>query len=169
MSEHQSMSGVADTLGVLSSVGLAWGRCATYMTWLAGATVLRLRGGGMDDTDRAYTEQLIDTLSGCARYLGRKLADIDDRHLGARLAEGDAELFEQGLRQGLLQIEGNYLHTLDPHQATAWLVEGTPARPCWEYVPHAAVYVELISLRGYPVGAVRFETPEREADMSLDL
>lgn len=115
------------------------------------------------------TLRYLERMRDCALSLGRELAPVSERHLSTRLAESDAALVEAGLALGLLAIEGNYLRTQDPHQATAWLVEGDPARLCWEYLPHAAAYVELIADLGYPTGSVRFETPEREVDMSLDL
>jgi len=109
----------------------------------------------------------IDRLQRCAVSLGRELGPIPESHLLARVDEGDAELVERGLTSGLLRIEGNYVWTQDPYQATAWLVEGNPARPCWEYLPHLAAYVELIEDHHYPVNAVRFETPE--AELNLDI
>jgi hypothetical protein len=123
----------------------------------------------MDLSDRPCTRELLTRLEGCASSLGRPLAAVEERHLGIRLDERDAGLVEHGLRTGLLEIQGNYLITQDPMQATAWLVEGDPARPCWEYVPHAAAYVELVEQLDYPIGSVRFETPESESGMSLDL
>lgn len=114
------------------------------------------------------TLRYLDRMRGCAASLGRDLAEVDRRKLSTRVAEADAELIDRGLERGLLRIEGNYLRTADPRQATAWLVEGNPARLCWEYVPHAAAYVELVE-SGFPVGAVRFETPESEVGLSLDL
>jgi hypothetical protein len=114
------------------------------------------------------TLRYLDRMRDCAASLGRDLADVDPAKLNARVVESDAALVDRGLAHGLLRIEGNYLRTADPRQATAWLVEGNPARLCWEYVPHAAAYVELVE-GGIPVGAIRFETPESEVGMSLDL
>lgn len=114
------------------------------------------------------SRRYLDLMDGCAQSLGRELAQMDSTRLATRLVESDAGLVERGLEWGLLRVEGNYLRTRDPRQATAWLVEGDPARLCWEYIPHAAAYVELMEL-GYPLGSVRFETPEREVGMSLDL
>jgi hypothetical protein len=120
-------------------------------------------------TDRTATHELLQLLAACASHLGRELGPISEKHLVTRLAETDADLVREGVEAGLLRIEGNYLRTRDPRQATAWLVEGNPAHPCWEYIPHAAAYVELIATRGLPAGSVRFETPESEVGMSLDL
>jgi len=73
----------------------------------------------------------------------------------------------RGLDEGLLATNGNYLRTLDPHQGTAWLVEGNPVHPCWEYLPHMAAYVELIRVAGVPPPLVRFETPDSELNLDL--
>ena len=117
--------------------------------------------------DHSHVAAYIQLMEECARFLGRELGSIPERHLKDRLVESDAELISRGLESGLLAIDGNYLRTADPHQATAWLVEGNPAHLCWEYVPHAAAYVELLEVLGYAAGSVRFETPD--AEMNLDL
>lgn len=107
-------------------------------------------------------------MEACARAMGRVLAPIEARERLLRLAESDAALVETGFASGLLRIEPpNRVRTADPFQGTAWLVEGDPARLCWEYVPHLAGYVELVTVVGYPVAAVRFETPD--AELNLDL
>lgn len=126
----------------------------------------------MDDprlAGRPHTAVYLERMRQCAASIGRPLGAIKDAHLATRLVEPDAALVERGLGSGLLRIEGTYLRTQDPRQATAWLVEGDPAHLCWEYVPHAAAYVELIEVLGYPRGSVRFETPETEIQASLDL
>lgn len=91
--------------------------------------------------------------------------------MSQRLHEGDAAWFALGVKGGLLRIGAHaYLYTADPHQTTAWLVEGgAVAWPCWEYLPHAAAYVELIRAHGFPVNCVLFETPGREHNLDLDL
>jgi hypothetical protein len=73
---------------------------------------------------------------------------VDAVKVSQRLHEGDAAWFALGVKGGLLRIGAHaYLYTADPHQTTAWLVEGgAVAWPCWEYLPHAAAYVELISV-----------------------
>jgi hypothetical protein len=106
-------------------------------------------------------------LAGCAASLGRELGPVKERHLATRLVESDAELVIRGFEAGILRVEGNYLWTADPHQHTAWLVEGAPAHPCWEYLPHMAAYVEMALVHGYPLESLRFETPDQE--MNLDL
>lgn len=114
-----------------------------------------------------YSRQYLEQMARCAAFLGRQLGPIRPRHVERRLHESEAELVARGLDAGLLEFEGNYLRSRDPHQHTAWLVEGDPAHLCWEYLPHMAAYVELVLTFGYPVGAVRFETPD--AEMNLDL
>jgi hypothetical protein len=118
---------------------------------------------------RPHTAAYLTLMEQCAAHLGRELGRVSENHLATRLVESDVELVMRGIDAEILSVRGNYLDTLDPRQATAWLVEGTPARLCWEYVPHAAAYVELIDVLGLPPGSVRFETPESEAGMSLDL
>src|SRR6476469_1832331 len=100
--------------------------------------------------DRPHTAAYLAVMEQCAAHLGRELGTISERHLQTRLVESDAALVMSGIRGGLLEVSGNYLRTRDPRQATAWLVEGTPAHLCWEYVPHAAAYVELIHELGLP-------------------
>jgi hypothetical protein len=103
----------------------------------------------------------------CARAVGRELGPLKPHHVD-RLVEGDAALVEQGFNSGLLAItKGRNVVTGDPLQATAWLVEGNPAWPCWEYLPHLAGYVHLIDELAYPRQAVRFETPDRELRLDL--
>jgi hypothetical protein len=100
--------------------------------------------------------------------MGREFAPITTSQASVRLVERDAELAERGFASGLLRIEHpNRVRTADPHQGTAWLVEGDPAHLCWEYLPHLAAYVELVEEYGYPAAAIRFETPD--AELNLDL
>ena len=119
--------------------------------------------------ERPHTASYLARMAQCAAATGRSLGPIKDQHLVTRLLEHDAALIEQGLTSSLLQIDSNYLRTRDPRRATAWLTEGDPAHPCWEHVPHAAAYVELIQVLRFPTGSVRFETPETEVRASLDL
>ncbi len=118
---------------------------------------------------RPHTAAYLSLMEQCAAHLGRELVQLSEKHLATRLVESDAALVMTGIDAEILDVRGNYLHTLDPRQATAWLVEGTPAHLCWEYVPHAAAYVELVDTLRLPPGSVRFETPDSEAGMSLDL
>lgn len=114
------------------------------------------------------TDDYLLRMEGCAQDMGRSLAPVTDLDRALRLHESDAATVERGFRDGLLSIQKpNRVLTADPFQGTAWLIEGTPARLCWEYVPHMAAYVELIQDHGYPSSAVRFETPDVE--MNLDL
>lgn len=105
-----------------------------------------------------------------ARNRGRRLGPPDPVKLSRRFTEADAALFAAGLDAGLLRIdEKGYLRTKDLRQTTAWLVEGTPCWPCWEYLPHGAAYVELIVRHGFPSWSVRFETPGTEHGLDADL
>ena len=118
-------------------------------------------------TERLHTAAVVDVLTSCALSIGRELGTdqgpVSDHEVGRVRRRAR----HQGLQAGVLRVEGNYLRTLDPHQHTAWLVEGTPAHPCWEYLPHMAAYAELALVHGYPVESLRFETPDSE--MNLDL
>lgn len=106
-------------------------------------------------------------LRGCAVRLERDLVDITDRDRAVRLVESDAQTVEEGFGAGLLAMESaSRVRTLDPFQASAWLVAGDPARTRWECLPQLSAYVELLRA-GYPEGAVRFATPESELGLDL--
>jgi hypothetical protein len=112
----------------------------------------------------------LQLLAGLAEAKGRALGPLDASKVALRLTDHDARLFASGLDHGHLRIDGRgYLVTRDPHQATAWLVEGNPCWPCWEYLPHGASYVELIAEHDFPVESVRFETPGAEYGIDADL
>jgi hypothetical protein len=112
----------------------------------------------------------LELLTGLAEAKGRTLGPLEDGKVARRLTAHDAELFASGVDLGHLRIDDRgYLLTRDPHQTTAWLVEGNPCWPCWEYLPHAAAYVELIERHGFPIPAVRFETPGVEHGIDADL
>ncbi len=97
----------------------------------------------------------------------RELEEISDRDRAVRLVEADAQTVEDGFGDGLLAMESaSRVRTLDPFQASAWLVAGDPARARWESLPQLAAYVELLQA-GYPQGAVRFETPDFELRLDL--
>ena len=99
--------------------------------------------------------------------MGRELAEISARERAVRLVEADARTVEEGFGEGLLRVESSSrVRTLDPLQASAWLVEGDPARPRWETLPQMAAYVELLRA-GYPESGVRFATCD--AELGLDL
>jgi hypothetical protein len=123
----------------------------------------------MDDhaMDAVGDDRYLTRMRACARAIGREFREPTLVTRQRRLAAQDVELLERGLAAGLIRIDGNYLVTQDPWQGTAWLVEGTPASPCWEYLPHVAAYVELILDHRYPAAAVGFETGDKE--MNLDL
>lgn len=113
-------------------------------------------------------EAYLARLAACADAMGRAMAPVSPSDRLLRLTERDAHLAELGFRSALLRIEHpNRVRTADPFQDTAWLVEDAPARPCWEYLPHMAGYVEWVQELGYPVAAVRFETPGTELNLDL--
>lgn len=112
-------------------------------------------------------DRLTALLRGCADHVGRAVPDTFELSIEARVSESEAALIMRGLDSGLLAVEGNYLRTLDRYQSTSWLVEGNPVHPCWEYLPHAAAYTELILDFGVPPGLVRFETPDSELNLDL--
>lgn len=111
--------------------------------------------------------QVASLLQACAEHVGRTVPDGFAAAVQARVSESEATLILRGLDTGLLSVEGNYLRTQDPHQGTAWLVEGNPVHPCWEYLPHAAAYVELVEVAAVPPALIRFETPDSEFNLDL--
>lgn len=114
-----------------------------------------------------WGEAYLTRLRGCAVQMGRELAEISDRDRAVRLSESDAQTVEEGFGDGLLAMESaGCVRTLDPLQASAWLVIGDPARARWESLAQLAAYVELLQA-GYPEGAVRFATPETELGLDL--
>lgn len=111
--------------------------------------------------------QLATLLRFCAEHLGREVPDGFTSAIESRSSEAEADLIRRGLDEGLLAVDGNYVRTRDPYQGTAWLVEGNPVHPCWEYLPHMAAYVELVKVAGVPPSLVRFETPDSELNLDL--
>jgi hypothetical protein len=104
-----------------------------------------------------------------SRPLGEYPADL----IARRLTDQDcADLFA-GVELGLIawRPEGRF-DTLDrpkPPRGRWWLIEkdGETRRPCWEFVPQLAAYVELIRDLGYHRNRVLFDTPQ--AALQLDL
>lgn len=114
-----------------------------------------------------WGEAYLTRLHGCASRMGRELAEISDRDRAVRLVEADARTVEEGFGDGFLSVaSGGRVRTLDPRQATTWLVTGHPARPRWQALAQLAAYVELLNA-GYPEAAVRFATPEGELGLDL--
>jgi hypothetical protein len=114
-----------------------------------------------------WGEAYLTRLRGCAVRMERELVEITDRDRAVRLIEADAQTVEEGFGDGLLAMESaSRVRTLDPLQASAWLVEGDPACALWKSLPQLAAYVELLQA-GYPEGAVRFATPESELGLDL--
>ena len=101
--------------------------------------------------------------------LGKYTADLLDR----RLTDDDAAAVFAGVEQGLIAWHpGGRFDTLDrplPPRGRWWLIEkdGATRRPCWEFVPQLAAYVELITEHGYHPHRVLFDTPQ--AALQLDL
>ncbi len=114
-----------------------------------------------------WGEAYLTRLRGCAVGMERELEEISDRDRAVRLIETDAQTVEEGFGAGLLAMESaSRVRTLDPLQASAWLVSGDPARARWESLPQLAAYVELLRA-GYPEAAVRFETSDTELGLDL--
>lgn len=114
-----------------------------------------------------WGEAYLTRLRGCAVRMGRELGEISDRDRAVRLVEADAKAVEEGFGQGVLSMESaSRVRSLDPHQATTWLVEGDPAQPRWQSLAQLAAYVELLAI-GYPQPAVRLATPDRELGLDL--
>ncbi len=114
-----------------------------------------------------WGEAYLTRLRGCAVRMGRELGEISDRDRAVRLVEADAQSVEEGFGQGLLSMESaSRVRSLDPLQATTWLVEGDPAQPRWQSLAQLAAYVELLAA-GYPESAVRFATPDGELGLDL--
>lgn len=115
-------------------------------------------------------EWYVGLLQQIAVRKGKTLRPMIGAQLERRFTVRDADLVRRGFEQGLLRLDArDYLRTRDPYQATAWLIESDPAWPCWEYLPHAAAYVELIDELGFPAHLVRFETPGSEGGLDADL
>jgi hypothetical protein len=114
-----------------------------------------------------WVEAYLTRLRGCAVRMERELVEITDRDRAVRLVEPEARTVEEGFGEGLLTMEpASHVRTLDPLQASAWLLEGDPAQAHWKSLPQLAAYVELLRA-GYPEGAVRYATPDSELDLDL--
>jgi hypothetical protein len=93
--------------------------------------------------------------------------------IARRLTDQDCDALFAGVELGLItwRPEGRF-DTLDrprPPRGRWWLIEkdGETRRPCWEFVPQLAAYVELIRDLGYHRNRVLFDTPQ--AAVQLDL
>lgn len=90
-----------------------------------------------------------------------------------RLTDEDCTTLFAGVEMGLISWRpGGRFDTLDrpsPPRGRWWLIEkdGDTRRPCWEFVPQLAAYVELIRDYGYHRNRVLFDTPQ--AALQLDL
>lgn len=129
--------------------------------------LLVVEGGSTLDVVNDVVDRLTDLLRDCASHVGRAVPENFALSVQSRVSKAEAALILRGLDSGLLSVDGNYLRTLDPFQETSWLVEGHPVHPCWEYLPHAAAYVELIHDFGVSPNLVRFESPKPEFNLDL--
>jgi hypothetical protein len=90
-----------------------------------------------------------------------------------RITDSDVAALSEGVDLGLVSWRSPmYFDTLDrprPPKGRWWLAErdGGSRRPCWEFVPQLAAYVELIRDYGYHRHRVLFDTPQ--AALQLDL
>ena len=124
-------------------------------------------------------------MSSCARllaYLDREskaaepslaLGEYPPALIDRRLTDEDCKTLFAGVEMGLISWRpGGRFDTLDrpiPPRGRWWLIEkdGNTRRPCWEFVPQLAAYVELIRDHGYHRNRVLFDTPQ--AALQLDL
>lgn len=90
-----------------------------------------------------------------------------------RITDHDCDAVAAGVELGLImwRPDGRF-DTLDrprPPRGRWWLIEkdGQTRRPCWEFVPQLAAYVELVRDHGYHRSRVLFDTPE--VALQLDL
>lgn len=89
------------------------------------------------------------------------------------VTDADAAALFRGVAQGIITWRpGGRFDTLDrplPPRGCWWLIEkdGTCRRPCLEFIPQLAAYVELISALGYHRHRVLFDTPQ--VALQLDL
>src|SRR6478735_9427924 len=101
--------------------------------------------------------------------LGRYSPDLISR----RLTNDDCATLYAGTELGLISWRpAGRFDTLDrpsPPRGRWWLIEkdGETRRPCWEFVPQLAAYVELIRDYGFHRNRVLFDTPQ--AALQLDL
>lgn len=93
--------------------------------------------------------------------------------IAARLTEHDCAATLDGFERGLVTWrEDTHFDTLDrprPPKGRWWLTEkdGSCHRPCWEFVPQIAAYVELIRDLGFHHHRVLFDTPPEAGQLDL--
>jgi hypothetical protein len=90
-----------------------------------------------------------------------------------RITDEDVARLSEGVATGLITWrQPGYFDTLDrpnPPKGRWWLVErdGDGRRPCWEFVPQLAAYVELVRDFGYHAHRVLFDTPQQALQLDL--
>ena len=101
------------------------------------------------------------------------LGTFPSQLVNRRITDSDVAALSDGVDRGLVTWRSPlYFDTLDrtrPPKGRWWLAErdGATRRPCWEFVPQLAAYVELIRDYGYHRHRVLFDTPQ--AALQLDL
>jgi hypothetical protein len=92
-----------------------------------------------------------------------------------RLTDQDCDAVFAGIELGLIAWRpGGRFDTLDrprPPRGRWWLIErdGDTRRPCWEFVPQLAAYVELIRDHEYHRSRVLFDTPQSALQLDLSV
>ncbi len=101
------------------------------------------------------------------------MIDRDEKIIAARLTEHDCAAVLDGLAHGLVTWRSDtHFDTRDrprPPKGRWWLTEkdGSCHRPCWEFVPQIAAYVELIRDLGFHHNRVLFDTPANAGQLDL--
>lgn len=101
------------------------------------------------------------------------MIDRVEATIAARLTEHACAAALDGFDRGLVAWrDGTHFDTLDrplPPKGRWWLTEkdGSRHRPCWEFVPQIAAYVELIRDLGFHHHRVLFDTPPEAGQLDL--
>src|SRR5215213_5923918 len=101
------------------------------------------------------------------------LGDYPSDLVSRRLTEDDCATLFAGVEMGLIAWRpGGRFDTLDrprPPRGRWWLIEkdGDTRRPCWEFVPQLAAYVELVRDYGYHRNRILFDTPQSALQLDL--
>lgn len=93
--------------------------------------------------------------------------------LSRRIIDSDVRALADGISMGVVFWRGaGRFDTLDrpvEPRGRWWLIEkdGGTRRPCWEFVPQLAAYVELIRDLGYHRHRVLFDTPQDALQLDI--